>query len=134
MNTMVEVLEIWVEEEVLQHLLPKWSAFKGRGVIYGVIVAHLDIQRNRYQYVAVRCRIPKDVDLKVDRTPRCKWMKEWSCRKDHEGYIKERNLKTDELSSTCDSIDQSDQCEVGVNMSRKCAGCIEKPTLSDDMR
>jgi hypothetical protein len=39
----IQILEIWVKEKVRQHLLSKGSAFADRGVIDGVVIAHLGI-------------------------------------------------------------------------------------------
>lgn len=43
MNTMIEILEIGVEEEVLQHLFPKGSPFVGRRILHRPIVSHLEV-------------------------------------------------------------------------------------------
>jgi hypothetical protein len=41
---MIEILEIRIEEEVLQHLFSKGSMLVGRGLIDRVVVAHFEIQ------------------------------------------------------------------------------------------
>jgi hypothetical protein len=51
MTTVIEVLEVWIEQEVLQHLLPKGSTLIGRGIIGGVNVTHLESQRWSLYYV-----------------------------------------------------------------------------------
>lgn len=40
---MIKILEIWVKEEMLQHLLPKRSAFVSRGVCERLIITHLEV-------------------------------------------------------------------------------------------
>lgn len=45
MGTMIHILEVWVKEKLLQHLLSKGSAFIGRRNIDRIVVAHLGIER-----------------------------------------------------------------------------------------